>query len=654
MAFKDVLRNQRMKGGGITSSLASAAMQSSAEALDIRNYLFTKDSILGSLFPKIKGYKASTGKTKTSPSSLVTSGGSSGLSDAKLDIISQNTKISAKNSMMMPGMARDMNVMRQNIVKMVKLSGGSPSTKADMFFMKASEREKSYESQLGSTKTPTKVESSEETGNKKGGILASLGLVLMPLVGKLILVTGVVGLMYLAIKKFVNWFSDSWLGKKLGLDKETNGGAGGDGGSSSFGKTATDIAAAAAGTLAGVSAVKGASKLVSATKAGSTAILDARTMSVGQMANSSPKTTWGKFLKFVAQKSPKLWGKVGLRLAQAGVLATVPVVGWVGAAVQLGFSLWMAWEIYELWREFSGISDDSTPINNGEDNYAMSNEFSSLETIPVQVQTNSSTQQTTPPTQGSGKRTRYRGKQKSTPTQVPSTPSSGSSGSTPTPAPANQSNGLNIESIMEQVRKAEGGPMGYDAANRGKAGDTPGGMPGLSSMTVGEVRRLQKERQLFAAGAYQIIPNTMDMIIKNGIAKDSDIFNKETQDKMGRWLINRRIRIAERQGTDPQKELAKEFASIANPETGRSYYAGVGNNKASIASLDGSNNNRGSVLNTGSVSVASAAMGSSTPPIVVNAPTNNVNNTTAGGGGGGGMPSVVDQDFMRYLVGKMA
>jgi hypothetical protein len=122
---------------------------------------------------------------------------------------------------------------------------------------------------------------------------------------------------------------------------------------------------------------------------------------------------------------------------------------------------------------------------------------------------------------------------------------------------------------------------------------------------------------------------------------------------MGRWLINRRIRIAERQGTDPQKELAKEFASIANPETGRSYYAGVGNNKASIASLDGSNNNRGSVLNTGSVSVASAAMGSSTQPIVVNAPTNNVNNSTSGGGGGG-MPSVVDQDFMRYLVGKMA
>jgi hypothetical protein len=45
---------------------------------------------------------------------------SSALSDAKLDVISQNTKISAKNSMTMPSMARDMNVMRQNIVKLVQ------------------------------------------------------------------------------------------------------------------------------------------------------------------------------------------------------------------------------------------------------------------------------------------------------------------------------------------------------------------------------------------------------------------------------------------------------------------------------------------------------------------------------------------------------
>jgi hypothetical protein len=636
MAFKDVLRKQRSSGSGVLSSLASATGRSVMESLDIRNYLFTKDSLLGSLFPKVKGFKADGGVSKKSPTSLM-SGGSGGLSDAKLDIISQNTQISAKNSLVLPSMARDMNVMRQNIVKMVKLSGGNASTKADMFFLKASEREKSYESQMSSVKTPTKVESSEETGNKRGGILSRLSLVLMPLVGKLILVTGAVGLMYFAIKKLVDFIKGSWLGKKLGISGGSEGGddsgIGGDNGSSlDFQNDLANVAAATGGTLAGVAAVKGASKLVGATKASGTAVLDARTMSVGYLSESKPTTKWGRFLKFVAQKSPKLWGKVGLKLAQAGALASVPLVGWVAAAVQLGLSLWAAWEIYELWREFTGTEADETTTNSGEENYAASNEFN------LQNE-----QSTSVPT--------------STPVPIPQKVGMEAGRGTnraPTPAPANQSSGLNIESIMEQVRRAEGGPMGYDAANRGKAGDTPGGMPGLSSMTVGEVRRLQKERQLFAAGAYQIIPDTMDMIMKNGIAKDSDIFNKETQDKMGRWLINRRMRIAERQGTDPQKELAKEFASIANPETGRSHYAGVGNNKASIASLDGSNNNRGSVLNTGSVSVASASAAGSSQPIVVNAPTNNVNNSSTSGGGGGGMPSVVDQDFMRYLVGKMA
>lgn len=92
-----------------------------------------------------------------------------------------------------------------------------------------------------------------------------------------------------------------------------------------------------------------------------TAVLDARTQSVGQLAKSTPKTVWGKFLAFVARKSPQLWGKVALKLAQAGTLATIPILGWVGAAIQLGFAFWTAWELYELWKEFSNAEDDTTP-----------------------------------------------------------------------------------------------------------------------------------------------------------------------------------------------------------------------------------------------------------------------------------------------------
>jgi hypothetical protein len=246
MAFRDLIRKQRQAGAGILPAVGSAAGASIREAVDIRNMLFSKGSILGALFPNIKGFKADAKapRTRTSPTSLIPTGGSSSaLSDAKLDIISQNTKISAKNSLVMPAMARDMNVMRQNIVKLVKLSGGKPSARADMFFMKAGERERAYEAQMQETKAPSKVDSAEESTDRdkrsSGGFLGALGSIfagagrgslsrifaplllgLIPLVAKIILVTGVVTLLYVAIKEFVDWFRNSWIGEKLGFSRK--------------------------------------------------------------------------------------------------------------------------------------------------------------------------------------------------------------------------------------------------------------------------------------------------------------------------------------------------------------------------------------------------------------------------------------------------
>jgi hypothetical protein len=179
MAFRDLIRKQRQAGAGILPAVGSAAGASIREAVDIRNILFSKGSILGALFPNVKGFKADAKapRTRTSPTSLMSmGGGGSALSDAKLDIISQNTKISAKNSMILPSMARDMNVMRQNIVKLVKLSGGKASTRADMFFMKASERERAYESQMQESKasSPVAIQETETAGRDSGGMLGTL------------------------------------------------------------------------------------------------------------------------------------------------------------------------------------------------------------------------------------------------------------------------------------------------------------------------------------------------------------------------------------------------------------------------------------------------------------------------------------------------
>jgi len=53
--------------------------------------------------------------------------------------------IIAKNSLALPGMAKDMNVLRQNIVKLVKLKNVEAITKADKFFKKEDEREAELE-----------------------------------------------------------------------------------------------------------------------------------------------------------------------------------------------------------------------------------------------------------------------------------------------------------------------------------------------------------------------------------------------------------------------------------------------------------------------------------------------------------------------------
>jgi hypothetical protein len=84
-------------------------------------------------------------------------------------------KVIAKNSMALPGMARDMNVLRQNVVKLVKLKGGKSRGAADAFFLKEDERERALEAQRmkagGAETTPT---AAAPSGDKEGGMLDSI------------------------------------------------------------------------------------------------------------------------------------------------------------------------------------------------------------------------------------------------------------------------------------------------------------------------------------------------------------------------------------------------------------------------------------------------------------------------------------------------
>lgn len=375
----DILQ-QEYKTKGLIGGTTSALSKSSREKMDVRNILFG-GSGLGSIFGRKvfgKGYSAIDRSSKVSNVSETISSGSSSV----LQEISINGKIAAKNSMSLPRIAEQMNIMQKNIAKMVKLQGATPSTKADSYFSNAKFRENAYESTFNKTArstSPTKIEpKKEKEGGGFGllGILGAVGSIFGALFKPLTSLTGFLGTAALAasafggaIFKILRFLIGTKIGKLLGLgallgasgvfaetpnenNLETPGTE-----KSNIGETLVNTAAGVGGALAGASAISAGSKLITAGKATSTAVMEAKTMSVGQLSKSTPKSTWGKFLAYVAKKSPQLWGKVALKLAQAGALATIPLVGWVAAAVQLGFSIWTAWEIYELWKEFNNSEE---------------------------------------------------------------------------------------------------------------------------------------------------------------------------------------------------------------------------------------------------------------------------------------------------------
>ena len=119
----------------------------------------------------------------------------------------------------------------------------------------------------------------------------------------------------------------------------------------------------------------------------------------------------------------------------------------------------------------------------------------------------------------------------------------------------------------------------------------------LSTMTIGEIVQLQKgsnpylypnasrKRTLFAVGAYQIIPETMGIALKDSGLSTSDVFTPENQDKLGLALIYgtkrpklRDYLLGKNNVTlnDAHNDFAEEWASVPRPD-GKTAYEGTGN-----------------------------------------------------------------------------
>lgn len=151
-----------------------------------------------------------------------------------------------------------------------------------------------------------------------------------------------------------------------------------------------------------------------------------------------------------------------------------------------------------------------------------------------------------------------------------------------------------LSPLLNAIADVEGGSQNLNAANRGRAGDTPGGCRSVlgrncTDMTVKEVIQAQRW-SLFAVGAYQFVPSTLKSLVTLSRFDTSRRFDKVTQQELA--VLN--IKLMRPQvwayvlgepvsANRAALEMAKEWASVGHPSDDRSYYAGRGGNKAKIS-----------------------------------------------------------------------
>jgi len=182
-SFTEVYK-QELKNKGVISSLGSSVLKTTKERLDPRNVLFGGKGIVAATGQKIfgKGYSAITKKPVIEKQKSV----SNDLIVEQLANQNMRLAIVGKNTMPLRSISRDINVMRQNMVKLVKLNAGDTgtkaATKADMFFRKQSEEEKAYENMLGEKKSPQviKTESAVKETNT-GSTFSVFSKIILPI-----------------------------------------------------------------------------------------------------------------------------------------------------------------------------------------------------------------------------------------------------------------------------------------------------------------------------------------------------------------------------------------------------------------------------------------------------------------------------------------
>lgn len=146
-----------------------------------------------------------------------------------------------------------------------------------------------------------------------------------------------------------------------------------------------------------------------------------------------------------------------------------------------------------------------------------------------------------------------------------------------------------IVPVANVLAKGEGD---WNSVNRGRAGDTPGGIASVtgksfSELTVGQVKSLQRGR-IYAVGRYQMIPSTLSYAVSKAGVATSERFTPQVQNRLLQALLDHKrpsigayIRGEHSNLNLALRAMALEWASVAWTN-GYSYYAGRGGNRAHV------------------------------------------------------------------------
>jgi len=171
----DIYKSEKSSGGGLGSTLGKAAL----EKIDPRK-MFNQKGLMAAMLPSLfKAYSATPkSRTNTMSSKLTTPSLDTGALEVHLIDVAINTRMTAKNTMVLPMMARDANITKLNIMKLVKLQGGKATKTSDMFWKNSAAREKEYEAKFAKekAKTPPPSASSGSAAPAAAGGLKGIGL----------------------------------------------------------------------------------------------------------------------------------------------------------------------------------------------------------------------------------------------------------------------------------------------------------------------------------------------------------------------------------------------------------------------------------------------------------------------------------------------